>query len=200
MNIRYTSFFILALLSISCGRKTFDSGEEMTEYLKNPVNGYLQQKTVKGVYYALMYKPTDLLVLQELKANSKEDVSQLRKQYGKYMYFTLSMSKNGQELLNSRAGNRAEFGAMVNRLAFGMKDKVHLYTPKKDTLPLLDYIYPRTYGMSPYTTMMFVFPREKKYLEKDELFFTIEDLGFLTGEVKFKVEMETIIKEPQLKI
>ena len=46
------------------------------------------------------------------------------------------MSKNDQELLNGMASDKAKFGQMVNELAFGMEEKVHLYTTEKDTLEI----------------------------------------------------------------
>ena len=114
------------------------------------------------------------------------------------MYFNLSMSINNQELLSTAPKNRNEFGAMVSQLAFGMGEKVHLYTPSKDTLEIADFIYPRMYGMSKATTIMFVYPRDKDAINEDYLNFTIEDLGLYTGEVKFKVETEKIKNEPKL--
>jgi hypothetical protein len=48
-----------------------------------------------------------------------------------------------------------------------MRDKVHLYTQTKDTLEMLDYNYPRMYGMSRSTTMLFVYSRDKEHLKKD---------------------------------
>ena len=199
-NLEFGVLILLFGVLISCSNKSFNTKEEMMTYLKNPDNGYFQEKTINNVYYSLLYKPTDLMVQQELGNSDTLDVSKLRAHYNKYMYFVLSMSRNGQELLNSSTGSRAEFGAMVNQLAFDMDKKVHLYTQQKDTLMLLDYIYPRTYGMTPNTTMLFVFPKDKKYLEKDELSFTIEDLGFYTGEVKFKVPINNIVSEPKLKL
>lgn len=87
---------------------------------------------------------------------------------------------------------------MVNQLAFGMKDKVYMYTQSKDTLEMTDFIYPRMYGMSSATTIMFVYPRDKDALKEDYINFTIEDLGMYTGEVKFKIELKKLITEPKL--
>ena len=88
---------------------------------------------------------------------------------------------------------------MVNQLAFGMRDKVHLFTQKKDTIEILDYNYPRMYGMSQATKILFVYPRDKKYLKEATLNFTIQDLGMYTGEVKFKIATAKMNKEPTLK-
>ncbi len=194
------TLFTGCLLLASCSKNTFDTSKELLEYIKQPENGYLYAKTVNGVDFSLLYKPTDLLVNQELTGESPASkVDSLRSKYGEYMYFTLSMSKNNQELLSTIAGNKQKFGAMVNELAFGMEQKVHLYTPQKDTIAMADYIYPRMYGMSGSTTMLFVYPREEKVTNREYLTLTIEDLGFYTGEVKFKIPTKMINNEPKLK-
>ncbi|GAB1856189.1 hypothetical protein MHTCC0001_10240 [Flavobacteriaceae bacterium MHTCC 0001] len=182
----------------SCNQKTFNNETTLLDYIKDQKNGYTQHKTINGVDYTLMYRPTDMLVNQELGGkNTREEVAELRDKYSKYMYFNLSMSKNNQELLSVAPNNRNEFGAMVNQLAFGMNEKVHMYTQSKDTLEMADYIYPRMYGMSRATTMMFVYPREEA-LKEDYVNFTVEDLGLYTGEVKFKITTETLKNEPRL--
>jgi len=141
------------------------------------------------------------LVNQELDDNSnKEEIKELRKKYSKYMYFNLSMSKGNHELLSTAPKNRNEFGAMVNQLAFGMGDKVHLYTQQKDTLELLDFVYPRMYGMSRSTDLLFVYPRDKENLNEEYLNFTIEDLGLFTGEIKFKIPIKKINHEPTISL
>ncbi|MDD7886032.1 hypothetical protein [Flavivirga sp. 57AJ16] len=195
---------VFGLLTIiffsSCTQKTFNNESELLEYIKTPENGYTQHKTINGVDYTLMYHPTDMLVKQELGDSvNGNKINALRNKYNKYLYFNLSMSKNNQELLSVAPKNRNEFGAMVNQLAFGMNEKVHVYTPSKDTLEMADFIYPRMYGMSRATTIMFVYPRDNEALKQEYLNFTIEDLGLYTGEVKFKIPIEKIKKEPMLK-
>ncbi len=108
------------------------------------------------------------------------------------------MSKNNKELLSTAPKNRNEFGAMVNELAFGLGEKVHLYTQQKDTIALADFVYPRMYGMSRSTDVLLVYPR--KQLNDEYINFTIEDLGLDTGEVKFKVPTTSINNEPKLKL
>jgi hypothetical protein len=177
----------------------FDTTEEMIDYIKDEDNGYNYKKTVLGVDYVLQYRPTDLLVEQELE--DKADIAQvdkLREKFRKYLYFNLSMSKNNQELLNGVARDKERFGQMVNELAFGMEEKVHLYTPEKDTLAMADFIYPRMYGMSNSTSIMIVYPRDSNFMKEDHLNFVIEDLGLDTGDVTFKLNTQALRKEPQL--
>lgn len=190
------------ILLSSCTQKTFNNETAMLDYIKDEANGYTQHKTINGVDYTLMYRPTDILVKQELGDSitntNRNRSNELRNKYNKYMYFNLSMSMNNQELLSAAPKNRNEFGAMVNELAFGMNEKVHMYTPSKDTLEMADFIYPRMYGMSRATTIMFVYPRGEKIQNEPYLNFTIEDLGLYTGEVKFKVPTDKLVNEPKL--
>lgn len=191
--------FLLTILVSSCG-KSFDTQEEMTVYIAEEDHGYHYKKTVNGVDYTLQYRPTDLLVKQELPSKyDDKQVAALRAKYHKYLYFNLSMSKNNQELLNGLARDKQKFGQMVSELAFGMDEKVHLYTPEKDTLEIADFIYPRMYGMTNATVIMLVYPRDEKYMKSDYLNFAIEDLGLDTGEIKFKVNTKALQEEPQLR-
>lgn len=193
-------FFLLSLLFISCGDKTFDTTEEIATFLIDEDNEYKYSKAVNGVEYELTYRPTDLLVKQELGESIDQNrIDELRLKYNRYMYFNLSMKMNNQELLSNVVKDKDKFGQMVNDLAFGMEEKINLYTPEKDTLTMTDFIYPRMYGMSNSTSIMIVYPRDKKYLNKGYLNFTIEDLGFYTGEVKFKIKTNAIQNEPQLR-
>jgi hypothetical protein len=190
---------LLSLLFLSSCSKTFDTQQEMNDYIKNPDHGYSYTKTIVGVDYELQYRPTDALVKQELgDKHDDKQVAILRKKYRKYLYFNLSMSKNNQELLNGVARDKAKFGQMVNDLAFGMEEKVQLYTPSKDTLAMADFIYPRMYGMSNSTSIMIVYPRDEKYMSQAYLNFVVQDLGLDTGEIKFKLNTKALQNEPKL--
>jgi hypothetical protein len=199
-NLCYALILAFAFVFlISCHTNTFSSEKELIDYMQDEANGYKQSKTVNGIDFTLVYRPTDLLVHQELgDSSSKDKIEALRNKYNNYLYFNLSMSKNNQELLSTAPKNQNEFGAMVNQLAFGMREKVHLFTQSKDTIEMSDFIYPRMYGMSKSTTIMFVYPREKDRLKSEFLNFTIEDLGLYTGEVKFKIDTKKIKSEPQI--
>jgi len=191
--------FLILFFLFSCN-ETFETAEEMNNYIRDEDNGYYYKKTISGIDYILQYRPTDLLVNQELVNNNNNiQVDKLRKKYNKFLYFTLSMSKNNQELLNSVAQDKAKFGQMVNELAFGMEEKLHLYTPTKDTLALTDFIYPRMFGMSNSTSIMIVYPRESKSLNEEYLNFVVEDLGLDTGDIKFKLDTKALLNEPQLR-
>lgn len=200
-NWKWPLIAVLGILIISCQHRTFDSKVEMMAYVTDPENGYVQYKTINGVDFSITYRPTDLVVQQMLNDNyTKKELDSLRNKYKDFLYLNVTLGKNGQEVLNGMANDRAQFGAMVNQLAFGMDDKVHLFDQSRDTVVLLDYSYPRFYGMGGPTNLLFVYPRAEKLMGDDFFHFTIEDIGLDTGEVGFKMPIAPLLKEPKLKL
>jgi hypothetical protein len=55
------------------------------------------------------------------------------------------------------------------------------------------------YGMGGATTMLFIYPKDQKYLNDEYLNFTIEDLGIYTGEVKFKIGTDILERKIEIK-
>lgn len=196
--MRNVYLLLLIWMLFSCSRDQFDSASKYQDFISDETNGYLQKKTVNGIHFTLQYKPTDMLVEQEIVELSEENISTLRNKYKQYLYFNLGMSKDNRELLSATPKNRNEFGAMVNQLAFGMGDRVNLISAARDTLPLLDFIYPRMYGMSGSTNILFVYSRDENSLNGEFLNFIIQDIGLFTGEVKFKIPTTLIIDAPTL--
>ncbi len=201
-NRQFRTLAVTLLLAFvaSCGSKSFDTRKELWAYLKDTDNKYHIVKSINGVQYELTYKPTDLLVAQELGSQSytEEKVLSTRGKYQKYLYFQLSISANGEEILNQKAGDRAQFGAMVNQLVFKMDEKVNLITQERDTLPLMDYVTPRMYGMGKSTDLLLVYERDQKLLNQEYLQFTLQDIGFGSGEVTFKLNTKNIKSQPTL--
>ena len=187
MNKSIPSILIILILCC-CSSKEFDNEEELWTYIKNTENGYFQEKTVKGVHFSLMYKPTDLLVAQEIgkKDSTPKEIDSLRNKYSQYAYFNLSLSRGNKELLNSVAGDRNKFGTLVNQLSFKMDEKIHLHTDKLDTISLLDYSYPRMYGLSNKTSILLVYSMQE-IKNSSFAYLSIEDLGFKTGDIRFSL-------------
>lgn len=197
--MRIIVLFFTYMLFLSCSQKKFDSKERLLEYLQNEDNDYIQKKTVNGVNFSLMYRPTDLVVLQELGSDGDVyKIDNLRKKYNAYVYFNLSMSKNETEILSLVANDKQKFGLFVNQFSFNMDQKINLITESKDTLEMVDYIYPRMYGTSKSTTFLFVFERNKLNLNSEYLKFNIKDLNIQTGEVNFKIPLKIFKDEPRL--
>ncbi len=200
MKIAVNIFWLVLVVLVSaCSQNSFEDEQSLLSYLRNPENGYTQTKQVSGVEISITYRPTDLLVEQELKGNeTKAAVDALKNKYNQYLYFNLKISKNGKEILSTVPQDRNEFGAMVNQLSFRMGQSVHLFTNKRDTIPMTDYVYPRMYGMSRSTSMLLVYPRDTDLMESEFFKISLEDIGLSTGEVNFKFDTSLIQEEPKL--
>jgi len=190
---------IVLLFFLGSCNKQFGNADELNAFVQNEKNEYKASKTINGIDFALQYKPTDMMVQQEIGDSiSPKKVDQLRNKYKDNLYFSLSMSGNNAELLSLVIKDRQRYNTMVNQLVFGMNQKIFLISPEKDTLKMLDYSYPRMYGMSKSTNLLLIFPRDPKFLDKPYLNFTILDFGMETGDVKFKLDPKRIKKEPTL--
>ncbi|HEX8269341.1 MAG TPA: hypothetical protein VF581_05575 [Flavobacterium sp.] len=171
----------------------------MKNFVMDESTGYTNTKTVNGVKFTLTYNPTDLMIKREIRDDSTaNNIRRLREKYRRNLYFNLSISKNNQELLTDVIPRKQQYVEMVDQLLFNMKDKVHLISGEKDTIPMTDYIYPRMYGMAQSTTILIVYPRDEKLLKGNEFDFIVDDIGLETGDIKIRMNTKIIKNEPSL--
>jgi len=189
----------LTLALCSCSSKSFKDKKTLTLFLQDKDNGYSSYKSINEIDFNVMYRPTDLLVEQELMESfTLEEIDGLREKYKNHIYFNLSISKNNQEILSNFSRDRNRFGKMINELAFGMEDKLNLVTETRDTVSMTDFIYPRLYGLSPTTTILIVYPREEVLQGGASFKIVLKDMGLGTGDVSFRFKTNLIEKDPQL--
>lgn len=190
----------LAICFSSCNKKSFDDEEEMLIYLKNPDNGYYQYKNINGITLSIMYRPTDLLVSQEIEESINSTlIDSLKIKWRKYLYFNLSFSIKGKDITTVIPRNKNEYSELIGRLGFDMDRNVFLLTSRKDTISVLSYQYPRMFGLSNATTMIFAFPRTDKIKSSKTVDFIIKDFGLNTGEIKFQFSTFKLNEEPRIK-
>lgn len=189
---------IIILIVCSCNR-TFDSKEELVRSIYGSDGDYEFRDSLSSVSYTLRYRPTDLMASQEIDhlSNLKENET-IRQKYNKYLYFDLSMSVNNQEVLNAAVTDNTQFSQILNELAFNISENVHLYSDRNDTIPLVDFIYPRMYGMSNSTALLIAFRRDSTLYNCKSLYMTINAFGISDKEVIFEVDPKLIIKEPSI--
>jgi hypothetical protein len=187
-------FSLLVVIISSCEGKNFDSTQELITYVNEKDNGYLQQKVVGGVKFSLLLRPSDLIAAQEIEQSEKEaNLDSLRDKYKQFLYLNLSFSKSNKEILSTLPATQAQFASLINELTFNMDKKIHLFDTKKDTFQMLDYIYPRMYGLSKNTSLLLIFDKNK-ISTTENLFLTIEEFGLNTGEVKFRIPADLLKK------
>ncbi len=192
--VRNSLFLLTLLMLVSSCAKTFDTVEEMNEYIQDVDNGFSQTKIINGVRINLTYKPTELMVLQEIsnKNYSEKQKDSLRNKYNKYIYFILSYSKDEKEILSTLTTSREQFNTVQNTLSFRMNQNTSLINNKNDTVPLIGYNFPRTYGMSRSTNLLFVFERNKQIEDSGKFYFNLSDIGIGIGDITFKYNTSII--------
>lgn len=195
------SFYILLFFSISLlACKSELNHEELIEYVNEEDNGLIKTKQLGKTIVELVYKPSDLLIQQDLsnKENStQEEIEKIKSNYNNSLYFTLNLSVDGQELEVGGLQSKEKFAKRVELLSFGMRDRIQIKTSKNDSVSLLDYAYPRMYGVTGKSTMLLVFDRSQA--TDGEWFDVIVngyDLG--VGINKFRFNTKDIEEVPQL--
>jgi hypothetical protein len=194
------TIILSTIIALGSSCNSYMSQEQLVKYITNPKHGLVQEKSIAGINMKVVYRPSDFLVQQELMTDTiidKQKLEKLQQTYGKNIYFLLSVSRSGQEVLTGLAGDAQQFSEMVSKLSFGMGENVLLVSSENDTIPMLDYIYPRMYGMSQSTDILFAF--EKKNIKADYLEFKMKEFGLQTGDVNFRFRVKDILKTPKLK-
>lgn len=186
------SFFALCfVLLVSSCAKRFDNQEEIQAYIQDEDNGYFKVKQIQDYQISLLYKPTELMLYDEIR-NKSGIVS--NQNYDKFIYLVLSYSKNNNEILSEFRGSKYDFETLQNHLSFEMNRYVSLTGGKGQTIDLIDYNYSRTYGMSKSTNLLFVFDREDLKKDSERVYFTLSDIGIGIGDLTFSFDTEVINK------
>jgi hypothetical protein len=194
------SFFVcLMLISLIACQQRVKTVEDLQAYISKEKNGLVKTKAIGNIEIKVVYKPTGLLVNQELgnKAYTDHEVEQLRTKYGDFHYFTLSVSANGKEVEAYNVSGQGDFGSRVQQLSFGMGEQVALHTNRQDTIPVADYIYQRTFGVGNSSDMLFAFEKDK--IENSEWTqFQLEDFGLGIGTNRFRFKTKDLKNVPSL--
>ena len=202
----HTYYLLVAVVGLclgltACGQPEYLNEEELKAYVLNKDNGLSKEHESKGTKSVVTYRPTDLLVLQETKGSTTIDsveLMRLQNKYKNYYYFFLSLSKNSKEAEYQQGGGYGQFSELIQTMAFRMDQYVNMTTNAHDTIPVGDYIYPRTYGMSNASTLMFVFNREKAQ-GKEWVQFNMKEFGLGVGNQNFRFRVEDLENTPSIK-
>jgi hypothetical protein len=193
---------ILLLLSLTagtaCSRKL--SYEKYLKYINDPVHGLVQERTINGIDIKVTYRPSELLVYQELHNHdsiSKDDIREARERYDKQYYIVLSLSQGGKEIL-SNTTDRQQYSAILSELAFGIGQYLTLTTTKSDTLHLIDFQYSRMFDMTNSTDILFAY--ENKSRKPENLMLSFQEFGMKTGNFRFVFKKQNIFKANRLKL
>ena len=173
--------------------------EALHAYVQDTDHGLIKTTQRGSIEVGAVFRPTDLIVAQELRSEevNKEVIQKLRKKYGAYSYFVLSISNNGKDALYSTAGSYQHFSDNLQKLSFRMQDYLHMTTSAKDTVYMADYHFSRMHGMSGSTQVLLAFDHEK-IKDKKWVQLNLKEMGLGAGRVNLRFETTDIINTPKV--
>lgn len=175
--------FSSLLLLGSCKPSTVSSEKELIKFVQDEDNGLKKKVTAGELEITLTYRPTDLLVAQEVgDAPTAEKIATARKKYSSHYYFILSLSKGGREALH-QTDNFEQYSELVQKLSFRLPEFANMTTAAQDTIPVADFILNRTYGLASSTDLLVVFNKEKAS-GKEWVQFNLNEFGMNTGNAR----------------
>ncbi|SHG78060.1 hypothetical protein SAMN04488109_1803 [Chryseolinea serpens] len=196
MNRISLKILVLLFLLVSCGKKKA-TYLELQKFVADPAHGLVQSKNIQGVKIDVYYRPTDLLVHQEIgKARSASDstIAKLRQKYSAYEYFVLSLSKGRKEI--TQVEGPWDRGQIIQALSFEMSRFVKMTSMGRDSIPVSDYTIVRTFGLGNSTDALFAF--EKPLGDTKWIQFSMDEFGLGIGRQEFRFSTRNIDAVPKL--
>lgn len=194
----YSIYFALLISLLGCSPPEYLTAEELNKFILDSENGLVQKTELNGYAVEVMYRPTDLLVQQEIGDDvvNETQLKALKNKYNSYYYFIVNLSKNNKEALQVD-GAFGQYSELVETLSFRMNAYVNMTTSKQDTIPTADFILNRTYGLSNATSLLFVFNKEKAK-DADWVQFNLNEFGLGIGNQRFRFKTKDLEDVPNI--
>ena len=130
-------------------------------YLADPAHGLTQARDAGTTTATCSYRPTDLLVAQELA--DRADITpaardSARRAYAGKVYCTLALARNGAEMETGVINDETALGQALSYLSTGIARDVYLRgAGRPDSVQALGASYARQYGGTGRSTVLLVF-------------------------------------------
>ncbi len=188
---------MLVFITVSC-TPAYLTEDELKKYLVDSNNGLSKEVLIDDYNVRITLRPTDLLIAQELgSTNDTTQVSRLRQKYGSHYYFVLSLSKNDREAIQAGTMPQSQFSELLQTISFRMGMYVNMTTPRRDTIPLTDFIYNRTFGMGSSNDILLVFNKDK-VREQEWVQINLAEFGLGLGRQSLKFFRKDLDEIPEI--
>ena len=157
----------LFLLVSGCKQPLFPT--EYAAYLADPAHGLTHQLEATGTTVTCTYRPTDLLVLQELASVPTPDVparDSLARAYADKTYCTLTLARPGGEFESQFVTNPAAYQQVLTYLNTGIAADAFLATTPHDSVAAVASMYVRQFGTTGHSTVLLVFDTHRLSLQQ----------------------------------
>ncbi len=196
---RYLPIALFACLLTACqGVPDKLPAEALTRWVEDPDNGCLQTQVRGELEYALLYKPTDYILAQELQKGqlTQANTAERRQSLEDFACFTLRVKSNkGGEVLVARNGDNELYHLRNLYYSYEFGQDIQLITGQ-DTVPCALYHFVNHYGISPYVDFMLGFDLSA-HTQGEALRVEILDRSF-NERLLFDYSTRTLLHTPKL--
>jgi len=133
---------------------------EYRAYLADPDHGLTHTTEANGTTVTCTYRPTDLLVQQDLAnlpAATAAICDSLARAYAGKTYCTLTLAHDGSEVENQFVNNPTTYQQALTYLNTGIAADAFLATTPQDSVPAAASMYVRQFGTTGHSTLLLVF-------------------------------------------
>ena len=174
---------------------------EYQAYVSDPAHGLTHSREVNGAVVTCTYRPTPLLVEQDLAHISSTPfiLDSLAQAYAGKTYCALTLARDGGEIENATITDPTDYQQTLTYLNSGIAADTYLTTSPRDSVPALASMYLRQYGTTGHSTILLVFDTSKLLPERG---FKITLLGqrLGLGTVRFPFAARDLDALPELQI
>jgi hypothetical protein len=195
---------ITLLCFAACTPSIIKEPKSYMEYLADPSNGLVKERTVAGIKYKVKYLPSEYLVYKTLGSVkfSKAQRDSVLKQYDNSVSFLLNIGPAENESFDiTRVGvaDYEEFMERIERMSFESQEWITVRSNNKEYKPGIARME-NINALEKSRNIIVVFSTEKNTgndIRKDDMCFTYNDELFNTGTNKFIFKKSDIEKLPE---
>jgi|GEM_PF-5963851 len=174
---------VLMLLVVSCSRAP-ETPEEYTTWFSNPSNGYVKTRQINGMEFSLLFRPAELLLMQELDpagTYSPAELDSLLALYNNGYHFIFSV-RLPKEFFTQKVGNTRDYLDFFETMSFRLPENIRLKTSTEE-LPVSLFHHERGYELQQQNIFLVSFPRSPD--DGDTLTFQYKDDFFGVSTLNF---------------
>jgi hypothetical protein len=190
--------FVLMVAAFFSSCQSEMNKPDLNQFVMNEENGLTQENLHDLVDIEVTYRPRDLVIEQMLdKEYSQQQFDSIGHLLDSVDYFVIRFTKNGEDVVNSYAGDETSFSAITNYLSYEISKDIRLIVGEK-AIPVDDFVYQQGFGVAKASSLLVAF-KSAMFTRDSDFSVVIEDSRFNTGVNEFKFQAEDITSIPRLK-
>jgi len=190
--------FLAITIFVGCSKETLKPSE-LINWVNDSENGLIQKQIINDFDFEVLYKPTDYVIALEGRTDqlTEEAYSELKSSVGEMQYLDLKIKSAAEntDALSGAIKSQDDYYERLDYFVTYAYQDIQL-VQGEDTLSPLIYHFERTYGLTPYNTILLGFEKTESPGDRTLI---IDDQVLGIGRVKFVFDEEKINETPTLK-